>query len=141
MTYATPADIEAHRPGELATSAPLDHTGNPDSGAVAKALEYADNRINELLAVRYDIPITPVSGSLIGMAVDLALHRMSSGLRETKEKKDWHDDALTRLRSIAKGLEDLPGVAEKTAEGTPGRATLVTPNDRIMNRQKLGGLL
>ena len=141
MSYATPADIEAHRPGELATSAPLDHTGNPDSDAVTQALEYADNRINELLSGRYSVPISPVPDSLIGMAVDLALHRLSGSTRYTEEKEKWHNDALARLREIAKGLASLPGVDEPTAEGTPGRATLVAPNDRIMNRQKLGGLL
>ena len=141
MPYATQADIDAHRPGELAVSAPLDGTGNPDAAAIAQALEYADNRINELLAVRYAVPFDPVPDAIVGMAVDLSLHRMSGSTRYTDEKKTWHDDALKRLKDIAAGLASLDGVAEKKAETTPGRATLVSPNPREMTRTKLGGLL
>lgn len=118
MSYATRADIDARYPGVIVASAPLDGLGVPDASAIALALEYADNAINECLGSRYAVPLAlPLPAGIVDMAVDLALARLLTGTAFTEERQARHDQALDRLRALGAGRAVLVGYVPPDADG------------------------
>lgn len=140
MSYATAADITTRYPGTIEASAPRDSNGDLDAVAIASALAYADALIDERLAVRYGAAAVPVSApvppALIDLAVDLALHRLLTGLAYTDERKDRHDAAVARLDRIASGRAELIGMASPAAEPPAGSVRTAGPG-RVFSRNSL----
>lgn len=131
MTYATTADITARYPGVLADSAPRDSNGALDAAAIDSALTYADALIDGRLAVRFGtaaVPVpAPVPPALIDLAVDLALHKLLTGLAYTDERQKRHDAALARLDRIASGREELIGLAPPATGAAGGQVRVAVP--------------
>lgn len=140
MSYATAADITRRYPDALDDSAPRDSNGALDAAAIDSALTYADALIDGRLAVRFGtaaVPVpAPVPPALIDLAVDLALHKLLTGLAYTDERQKRHDAALARLDRIASGREELIGLAPPATGAAVGQVRVAGPG-RVFSRSSL----
>lgn len=107
MTYATQADLETRfKHQELVELTDEANLGVIDAAAVAVALADADAEINGYLAGRYALPLTQTSPELVRLACDIARYKLYDA-RATELVKARYDDAIAKLRDVAKGVASL----------------------------------
>lgn len=81
-----------------------DRDDQPDTQVVEAALSAADDTINAYLSSAYPVPITPVSGSLRKIAIDIAVYTMALDITSrTEEMRLRYTDALAMLKMMAAG--------------------------------------
>lgn len=110
MAYATEADIIAlHSEDTLNRLADLDDNGVRDAAKVNRALEDAAALIDGYIAVRIQLPVTPVPAILKNFSVDIAVYRMASdaGLLAEDMRKRF-EDAMSFLRDVSAGKATIP---------------------------------
>lgn len=107
MTYATQADLETRfKNQELIELTDEANLGVIDAAAVAVALADADAEINSYLAGRYSLPLTQTSPELVRLACDITRYKLYDA-RATELVKARYDDAIAKLRDVAKGVASL----------------------------------
>lgn len=113
MTYATQADLETRfKNQELIELTDEAGTGVIDAAAVAVALADADSEINGYIASRHTLPLTQTSPELVRLACDIARYKLYDA-RATELVKARYDDAIAKLRDVARGVASL-GIDESS---------------------------
>lgn len=107
MTYATQADLETRfKNQELIELTDEAGTGVIDAAAVAVALADADSEINGYIGSRYTLPLTQTSPELVRLACDITRYKLYDA-RATELVKARYDDAIAKLRDVARGVASL----------------------------------
>jgi phage gp36-like protein len=115
MSYATRSDIERiYGADELrfALNFGADDPLDGDSAArIDQALVEATSQIDAFVGGRYELPLPLVPEVLKAFAVDLALYRLALRTgRPRDELRKRYEDAVSFLKSVAKGEAKLPGI-------------------------------
>lgn len=138
MTYATQADLETRfKNQELIELTDEAGTGEIDAAAVAVALVDADAEINGYLAGRYTLPLTQTSPELVRLACDITRYKLYDA-RATELVKARYDDAIAKLRDVARGVASL-GIDESSQPVASAGAVKVSAPDRVFNADSLAG--
>lgn len=101
--YATQEELEATYDEKLLVRV-ADYDGDEmaDPDVVERGLIAADDIINAYLSIRYPVPVTPVTGILKTLAIDIAVYKMAmSPNARTDEMRVRYEDALIMLQRIA----------------------------------------
>jgi len=105
MPYATRTDLEQRYAQDVAQR----ETVLPVLG-VDNALADADAEIDSYLGVRYSVPVSPVSASILRIACVIARYRLLGDAAGEAARRDY-EDARAYLRDIAAGRSQLEGAA------------------------------
>lgn len=81
-------------------------TGIIDADVIDGALRDADAEINSFLASRYTLPLTQTSQELVRLSCDITRYRLFD-IRATDAVKARYDDAIKKLRDVARGVASL----------------------------------
>lgn len=137
MAYVTREDLEeAFGTDEIRQLADRDHSGEPDDGFVASAIDAACSYIDGYLAGRYALPLLePYPPVIVATACDLSRCRLyEDGAPENVQKAC--DAAKAWLRDVSSGktLLQLPAAITNLDTGSP---TFDAP-DRVFSAETLG---
>jgi phage gp36-like protein len=107
--YATEQDIiDLYGDEQHLITFDRNNDGIADATAVAAALRRASNEIDIYVGRVYSLPLPTVPPVLVELCVDIALYYgVSNPALITEEKKDRYNNAISKLKDIAKGLADL----------------------------------
>lgn len=136
--YAHQADMVT-RYGEAAVLlvADRDGDGELDAEVLERALADAAAEIDAYVSRRHELPLPSKPRVLVGLAVDIAMYRLSAEADSlTDEKRQRYEDAIRLLSRIASG-EVLLGTTPRRAGG----AAVIEGPSRLFSRKSLRGLL
>lgn len=141
MTYATQSDLELAAGGakRFVQLTDWDEDQGPDPDVIAAALAFADSKIHEYIANRYEIPILNPSVQLRQLAADLAIYWIRSKKGElalTDVNSEEQEQRIRTLEAYRAGTlrPDSPGSLPSTA----GRSAIVE-SEAVLTRDKFGG--
>lgn len=120
MAYVTQADLDKRFGPEIAQLVDRNNDGTPDPGVFDMAAQDADAQINGYLGSRYALPLSPVPDLVKELAADITRYELWDD-KAPEEVRKRYEDAIARLKDIAKGLIVLPG-----ADGAPVEAVVGT---------------
>ena len=134
MAYSTKSDI-LDQLDEVSLIQLTDDvgTGAVDDEKVEKAISAADAKINAYCQNRYSIPLTPVTGVIVDMSVDIAIYRLYSRRADTipEIRKDNYKDAIRFLERVSDGKVELGSNAvEPAGEGEYSGESLISTKDK-----------
>lgn len=112
MPYATNSDIIViYGEAVLDAVASRDGSGRQNYESVDAALQSASDEIDTYIGSRYTVPLTAPPPYIRQCAVDIAVYRLALDIGpRTEEMRLRYMDAITYLKSVAKGDIDLPVV-------------------------------
>lgn len=113
--------------------------GEIDTTVTTAAINTAESTINQIISMRYVVPLTSPPDSIKKMAADLALYFIYSRKfsdNEIRGVRKRYEDALDRALDIADGKENIAGAALKTAGVLNSLQTNKTITDRIFSSEK-----
>jgi len=117
--YASVADmIERFGETEIIELTDLEHTGVIDTAVAERALEDASVEIDGFLASRYRLPVTGTPRLLSLLCSDIARYRLQQPVA-TEQGRQRYEDAVSRLKGIARGDINLPLETPPPTIGTP----------------------
>ncbi len=131
MTYATRQDLVDRYADDVAQR----ETVLPALG-VDNALADADAEIDSYLGVRYAVPVSPVSASILRIACVIARYRLLGDSATDVARRDY-EDARAYLRDIAAGRSQLEGAAALTTSPT-SQTVEMTASPRLFARGYYG---
>ncbi|MBI5816690.1 MAG: DUF1320 domain-containing protein [Nitrospinae bacterium] len=143
MPYCTMDDLKT-KIDERALTELTDTAGLnvPDASKVDRAIRDASALVDSYLGKAYRVPFNPIPHTVIDITSALAignLHRFRSA--ESPVWKAACDDAMTRLRAIARGEASLEGaIAEPPASDDDSAALMFTSSARRFSRDSLNGM-
>lgn len=142
MTYCVKTDLEK-RFGATEILQLLDRNrdNSADSGVFDAAAEDADALINGYLQGRYTLPLATVPDLVVAIACDVTRYNLW-GTRAPDEVRKRYEDAVAKLKDVAKGLIKLAlddGTAAETASDSSGFAYEET--ERVFTASTLSGFV
>lgn len=134
--YASVADMVA-RFGETEVLELTDqeHTGEINEAVAERALRDAAAEIDGYLAARYRLPVTDTPRLLSLLCTDIARYRLQKGV-STDQARERYEDAVVKLRGIAKGEINLPLASPPPAAADP---IAVKPRRRVFDDETMRG--
>jgi len=139
VAYCSQADLlERITAQELTDLTDDSGAGEPDAGAVARAIADADAELDAYLGKRYRVPLSPAPELVRKLSVELAVYHLYSRRRGAPEEwRQRYEDNRRLLEHIARGRVSL-GAAEP--EGSPaGQPVDTASQPRIFTRRTLEG--
>lgn len=103
---------------------------------VDNALADADAEIDSYLGVRYSVPVSPVSASILRIACVIARYRLLGDAATDVARRDY-EDARAYLRDIAAGRSQLEGAAALSTSPT-SQIVELTASPRVFARVDTG---
>lgn len=150
MPYATQADIVELYGINALVVADRDGDGEPDTDAIARALDLSTGEMDTYIGRRYTLPLPALTISstahLTQLCVDIAVYRLAlSQDVATSEHRVRYDDALAVLTKIADGRAALSlAPPEPGEDGEPeitGPSPIVVGGPpRLFSREKMRDL-
>lgn len=145
MPYCTQADIETlYGADELRFALNLSGNavlGAPELARVAAAIANADSLIDGYIAKNYTLPLPLIPPVLKNFAIDITIYTLAARQgRPRDELRKRYEDAISFLKSVAKGDAELPGIggasATPAAEAEDGSSSGVqfVSRDRTFGR-------
>lgn len=118
--YASVADlVERFGETEIIELTDLEGTGAIDTAMAEQALTDASAEIDGYLAARYRLPITADTPRLLSLlCTDIARYRLQRGV-STDQARQRYEDALAKLKGIARGEVNLPLATPPPASAEP----------------------
>lgn len=141
MAYTTVAEIKKAISEEIVKQlTDDDNIGEIVEANVTAAIARADAEIDGYCAVKYSVPFTTVPAVVAGLSLDMSLYYLYKRRTVSEDVQKAYDNAIARLKDIAKGLLSLgvdpPPAASTTADGAECNKTA---SDRIFTRDTLKG--
>ncbi len=134
--YASVADlIERFGETEIVELTDLENTGAVDNAMAEQALTDAGAEIDGYLAARYRLPVTDTPRLLSLLCTDIARYRLQKGVT-TEQARQRYEDAVTKLKAIARGEINLPLDTPPPASAEP---RVVTGSGRTFDNDTLRG--
>lgn len=97
----------------------------------------ADAEINSYLSSRYVLPLTQTSPELVRMACDIARYRLFD-TKAIEVVKIRYDDAIRKLRDVAKGVASL-GIDQSSAPVAVTGGAVISSGGKDFGRSNRGG--
>ncbi len=147
MAYATNSDVQQRLGPALYVQLTDDAgSGAADEAIVTEAREYAESKINSMLARRFQVPIdvsshAELAALLKSLTLDLTehhLHARRPPVPETVVRK--RSGALNWLEAAARGEAGMPSSDELPANPATGVSGWVQGSPRAMTRETLEDL-
>lgn len=114
-------------------------TGLVQTSVTDKAIAGADSLIDSHIATRYSVPVSPVPDIINGLAMDIAIYKISSrrsqapdGIRQT------YEDAMKYLEKVAAGKIVIPDASTAPSSESDDAVT-ITSSDRQFSRDSMEG--
>ncbi|PKN05552.1 MAG: hypothetical protein CVU74_01095 [Deltaproteobacteria bacterium HGW-Deltaproteobacteria-9] len=140
MAYCILADIKKALSEEIIKQlTDDDNIGEIISANVTKAIARADAEIDGYCAVKYAVPFTTVPPVVAGLSLDMSIYYLYKRRTVSEDVQKSYDNAIARLKDIAKGLLSLgvdPPPAASTSEGAESNKSV---SDRIFTRDSMKG--
>lgn len=140
MAYTTVAEIKKAISEEIVKQlTDDDNIGEIVEANVTAAIARADAEIDGYCAVKYSVPFTTVPAVVAGLSLDMSIYYLYKRRTVSEDVQKAYDNAIARLKDIAKGLLSLgvdPPPAASTADGAECNKTA---SDRIFTRDTLKG--
>ena len=140
MAYCILADIKkAISEAVLIQLTDDDNIGAIITENVTKAIARADAEIDGYCAVKYAVPFTTVPPVVAGLSLDMSIYYLYKRRTVSEDVQKSYDNAIARLKDIAKGLLSLgvdPPPAASTSEGAESNKSV---SDRIFTRDTMKG--
>lgn len=140
MAYTTLAEIKKAISEEIVKQlTDDDNIGEIVEANVTAAIARADAEIDGYCAVKYSVPFTTVPAVVAGLSLDMSIYYLYKRRTVPEDVQKAYDNAIARLKDIAKGLLSLgvdPPPAASTADGAECNKTA---SDRIFTRDTLKG--
>lgn len=140
MAYTTVAEIKKAISEEIVKQlTDDDNIGEIVEANVTAAIARADAEIDGYCAVKYSVPFTTVPAVVAGLSLDMSIYYLYKRRTVSEDVQKSYDNAIARLKDIAKGLLSLgvdPPPAASTADGAECNKTA---SDRIFTRDTLKG--
>lgn len=117
--YASVADmVERFGEFEIVELTDFEHTGVIDTAVAERALTDATAEIDGYLAARYRLPVTDTPRLLSLLCSDIARFRLQKGV-STEQARQRYEDAVAKLKAIARGEINLPLASPPPASAEP----------------------
>lgn len=119
MAYITKAEMLKRFGGEIDQLLDRDNDGSEDAGVFDDAEQDARALIDGYLATLYTLPLAETPNLIKELAADITRYELWDD-RASEEVRKRYEDAIARLKDIAKGLMKLPdstGTPIETAGG------------------------
>ena len=115
-------------------------TGSINAARVSKAIDDSEGEVNSYIAVKHSVPLSaPIPAEVKRLSKDIAVyHLFGRRQRAPEDVKKRYDDAIAKLKDVAKGLATL-GIDPPPAESTKATGGEVFGPERIFDRDKLSG--
>ena len=141
MPYCTLTDIIKAISEEIVKQLTDDDTiGEIVEANFTAAIARADAEIAGYCAVKYPVPFPPVPAVVAGLSLDMSIYYLYKRRTVSEDVQKAYDNAIARLKDIAKGLLSLgvdpPPAASTTADGAECNKTA---SDRIFTMDKMRG--
>lgn len=140
MAYTTVAEIKKAISEEIVKQlTDDDNIGEIVEANVTAAIARADAEIDGYCAVKYSVPFSTVPAVVAGLSLDMSIYYLYKRRTVSEDVQKSYDNAIARLKDIAKGLLSLgvdPPPAASTADGAECNKTA---SDRIFTRDTLKG--
>lgn len=134
--YASVADlVERFGETEIIELTDLEQTGQIDTAMAEQALTDASAEIDGYLAARYRLPVTDTPRLLSLLCTDIARFRLQRGV-STEQARQRYEDALAKLKGIARGEINLPLQTPPPASAEP---RTVSGSGRVFDNDTLRG--
>lgn len=135
MTYAAQSDmVSRFGLDEITRLTDRNNAGIIDTAVLGSALADADATIDGYLASRYTLPLTSIPAALPMRAADLARYYLY-GIAVPEQVKARHDDAITWLVQVSRGIVEL-GIDAPTVNAEVGGVAF-TANPRVFSSTAL----
>jgi phage gp36-like protein len=138
--YTTQADIIKAISEEIVKQlTDDDNLGVINEDNVTKAIARADAEIDGYCAVKYAVPFTTVPPVVAGLSLDMSIYYLYKRRTMNDDVQKTYDNAVARLKDIAKGLLSLgvdPPPAPASSEGAESNKSV---SDRIFTRDTMKG--
>ena len=153
--YTTTTKLKARFEDDEAVAAltdTLDSTGAPDEAVLAEVIADAEGEIDSYLAVRYKVPVSVSSDSvlanrLISLTLDIAtVNLLERGDQVSEAQQRRRDRATAYLEKLSTGELLLPSAATLTTTETKeplvayGTAGTGDDSDRLFSRATQDGV-
>jgi phage gp36-like protein len=140
MPYLARADLlEQLSEQQLVQLTDDEKLGIANETRIAEAIARAEAEADGYFATKYTVPVVPVTALVKALCVDIAVYRLWLRRQRVPEAaRQGYDDAVGKLRDIAKGLLTL-GVDPTPVASSQGAAGEASGDERIFSRDKLGG--
>lgn len=135
FSYATPEDYLASAEAGGEDALDLSNLDSPssaslDTGQLQDALEQGTREIEGILATRYPVAVLraqePPLSTLVDINITLAKYLLDARYGARDESRKRYEDALARLRRIARQQEELLGNDSNPLTFTPDQQATVT---------------
>jgi phage gp36-like protein len=138
--YTTQADIIKAISEEIVKQlTDDDNLGVINEDNVTRAIARADAEIDGYCAVKYAVPFTTVPPVVAGLSLDMSIYYLYKRRTMNDDVQKTYDNAVARLKDIAKGLLSLgvdPPPAPASSEGAESNKSV---SDRIFTRDTMKG--
>lgn len=140
MTYCTLDDVKNRMDeNEIIRYTDDDGIGNINTDVTDKALAAADALIDSHLAVKYTVPVSPVTDVLIDLAVDITIYKIHARRPGVPaDVRTRYEDAVKYLEKAAAGKILIPGAAPAASSQSAG-GVLISGPVRIFTRTGMEG--
>ena len=136
--HATVQDCIDRR-GENAAAVLRDTAGT--DVRLERALADASAEIDGYVGTRHPLPLDPVPAILVTACVDIAMYRAAPGSRQSKQGRQFYEDAIRLLRDIAAGRVSLGGGDPDPPAAASSPAIEISAPERVMDRDSLRRIL
>jgi phage gp36-like protein len=140
MPYCTLTDIKKAISDEIVKQlTDDDNIGEIVEANVTTAIARADAEIDGYCAVKYAVPFTTVPEVVAGLSLDMSIYYLYKRRTVSDDVQKSYDNAIARLKDIAKGLLSLGVDPPPAASTTDGAEANKTSSDRIFTLGKMTG--
>jgi len=139
MSYCTQDDLLKLIPEKDAITLAADTGDEIDAAVVAECIAQADAEIDSYLAVRYQVPLSPVPDRVRALSVAMAIYYLFSRRSLNDEiRRQNYEDAVAFLKSVGAGKAEIVGAAGVEVPSASQDITEVTSATRIFSRETMG---
>ena len=137
MGYCAQSDIEDVLTGdEIVQCADYDGDGIADSDVIARAIDWADRKIDSYLGARYEIPLSSTPDVVKNCSVSITIYRLYANRRSVSEDtRDEYKDWIKWLEDVAAGKISL-GLSDPPDESPGAGGVRYSGDDRHFGRDK-----
>jgi len=138
MAYCAKSDL-VQRFGQREMDDLLDHDndGDDDTSTLDSTIADADALIDSYVSAKYEVPLSPVPQIIKYISCDITRFMLWDDNAPDEVRKRY-DDAIARLKDIAKGMMKLPSTTI-VAPTNPSGGVDYYAEERVFSRESLAG--
>lgn len=139
MAYCTQDDLLKLISQREVVNLAADTGDEIDAAVVAECIAQADAEIDSYLAVRYQVPLSPVPDRVRALSVAMAIYYLFSRRSlDDPTRRQNYEDAVAFLKSVGVGKAEIVGAAGVEALSVSQEVTEINSSTRIFSRETMG---